>query len=59
MSVRDLPRDRLVVVPLDVMQQVADYLGSRPFREVAPLALRLHELTTVREYLARPRKEGG
>jgi len=62
MSIHDLPRDQLVVLPLEVMLAVARYLGGRPYMEVAPLAADLAQLTTLREYLAykppKPATEG-
>lgn len=47
-----MPPAELVVVPLPVMLAVADYLAQRPYREVAPLAVELQQLTTLKEYNA-------
>lgn len=52
MTMADSPSSGLVVVPLATMLKVADYLADRPYREVAPLAAQLAELTTLEEHLA-------
>lgn len=33
-----------LLIPLDLAQQIADYLGQRPFNDVAPIMARLARL---------------